>query len=338
MAGERTGRTIARYSRTMALCAALGLSLSGCYLIGSKTPHTDAELWVNPETPAAQQVLQWRQQGRDGDAVALQWLADQPIAEWIGDAPGIRARHITESAARAGKTPVLVAYHIPYRDCGSHSAGGAAGADGYRKWVKEFASGIEGRKAIVVLEPDAVAQAVEGCVPEGLRAERLGLLKEAVVTLSALPATRVYLDAGHSGWVKDRARLAEALRLSGVAQADGFALNVSNFQSTRISMTYGDQLSEALGGAHYLVDTSRNGNGPVDPETRAVDRASEREWCNPPGRKLGERPTTRTGFEKADAFLWIKRPGESDGPCNGGPPAGQWWAQYALGLAQSAGG
>ena len=35
-------------------------------------------------------------------------------------------------------------------------------------------------------------------------------------------------------------------------------------------------------------------------------------------------------------FLWIKRPGESDGPCHGGPAAGTWWPEYALGLAQRA--
>jgi endoglucanase len=52
------------------------------------------------------------------------------------------------------------------------------------------------------------------------------------------------------------------------------------------------------------------------------------------GRALGPRPTTATGDPLADAFLWIKQPGFSDGPCNGGPDAGQWWADYALGLAE----
>ena len=37
-----------------------------------------------------------------------------------------------------------------------------------------------------------------------------------------------------------------------------------------------------------------------------------------------------------DALYWIKAPGESDGSCNGGPTAGVWWPQYALGLAQRA--
>nr|ABK58684.1 unknown [Streptomyces fradiae] len=32
----------------------------------------------------------------------------------------------------------------------------------------------------------------------------------------------------------------------------------------------------------------------------------------------------------------IKRPGDSDGPCRGGPEAGQWWPDYALGLARNA--
>ena len=49
-----------------------------------------------------------------------------------------------------------------------------------------------------------------------------------------------------------------------------------------------------------------------------------------------DRPTASTGDPNADAFLWIKHPGESDGACNGGPVAGTWWADYALGLAQRA--
>ena len=57
-------------------------------------------------------------------------------------------------------------------------------------------------------------------------------------------------------------------------------------------------------------------------------------WCNPPGRALGETPTTKTGNPRVDAYLWVKRPGESDGACGrGAPAAGQWWPQYALELA-----
>ncbi len=46
--------------------------------------------------------------------------------------------------------------------------------------------------------------------------------------------------------------------------------------------------------------------------------------------------TTATGEPLADALTWIKAPGESDGTCGGGPPAGQFWVDYAIGLAQRA--
>ncbi|MCM2578230.1 glycoside hydrolase family 6 protein [Streptomyces sp. MTZ3.1] len=299
---------------------------------GDPSPDAPADpsgLWVNPDTPAARQVRDWRSTGRIEDAASLERIAGRPMAEWIGDSPRERAERITRNAAEAGRTPVLVAYHIPHRDCGNHSAGGAEGAAAYRAWVRELASGIGDRRAVVVVEPDAVAQVVDGCIPEGLRAERTELLRDAVSVLSALPAVKVYLDAGHSGWIDDIGRLAAVLRSSGVEQADGFALNVSNFQPTEAVEEYGLRLSRELGGAHFVIDTSRNGNGPLE-------ESGGEGWCNPPGRRLGTPPTTRTGKAKLDAYLWIKRPGESDGRCNGGPAAGQWWPQYALGLVRGA--
>ncbi|MCW3842632.1 glycoside hydrolase family 6 protein [Micromonospora yasonensis] len=45
-------------------------------------------------------------------------------------------------------------------------------------------------------------------------------------------------------------------------------------------------------------------------------------WCNPPGRGLGLRPTTATGDPLADAFLWVKTPGQSDGQCDRGTGTG----------------
>ncbi|MGL1937407.1 MAG: glycoside hydrolase family 6 protein, partial [Fibrobacterales bacterium] len=61
---------------------------------------------------------------------------------------------------------------------------------------------------------------------------------------------------------------------------------------------------------------------------------SNGEWCNPRGRALGENP--RAIFEGAlDGYLWVKRPGESDGTCNSGPTAGHWWLEYALELARN---
>jgi endoglucanase len=112
----------------------------------------------------------------------------------------------------------------------------------------------------------------------------------------------------------------------GIENADGFALNVSNFETTQDNMEYGTKISQLLGGKHFVIDTSRNGLG------------SNGEWCNPPGRATGEKPTLSTGHPLVDAFLWVKVPGESDGTCRGGPRAGEWWPDYALGLIERASG
>lgn len=120
--------------------------------------------------------------------------------------------------------------------------------------------------------------------------------------------------------------MASRLTSAGVAQAQGFALNVSNYRLTTELVTYGKDVSSRVGGKHFVVDTSRNGLGP----------STDGQWCNPSGRALGPAPTTSTADPAVDAYLWIKKPGESDGACNGGPPAGTLWADYALGLAERA--
>ena len=82
-------------------------------------------------------------------------------------------------------------------------------------------------------------------------------------------------------------------------------------------------------GAHYVIDTGRNGAGPSDDPLY---------WCNPSGRALGVAPTTETAGAHADAYLWVKRPGESDGSCDRGEPAaGRFVNQFAIELARNAG-
>ncbi|GAA3892090.1 glycoside hydrolase family 6 protein [Streptomyces lacrimifluminis] len=292
-------------------------------------------LWVDPRSPAARQAAEWRLAGRDEDAELMDRIASRPQAAWVtGESPRAEVQTVTMAAARDGRTAVLVAYDIPGRDCGQYSGGGALGGLDYRTWVDGFAAGLGDRGAYVIVEPDAVAQVVAGCAQVDAE-ERYALLAYAVERIKRQPHARVYLDAGNSGWIPQPARLVEALRSAGVGQADGFALNVSNFQTDQDSSVYGDTLSRALGGKHYVVDTSRNGNGPYSGTDTGIGADAE-SWCNPPGRALGTPPTTVTGRPRLDAQLWIKRPGESDGTCRGGPPAGQWWSSYALELARNA--
>ncbi len=295
-------------------------------------PLTGQSLYVDPTGAAADQVRAWERAGRTADAAVIRRIADRPVATWFADAaPGYqaRARKLVTDAGRAGKLPVLTLYHIPNRDCDGQSAGGAASGPAYRAWVSSLATALRGQRAVVVLEPDAVAQSVQGCLGADAAAERYALLGHAVDTLRANPGTVVYLDAGNPTWIREPARMTAALRSSGIERAHGFALNVANFETTADNVAYGTALSRLLGGAHFVVDTSRNGNGPAEVG------AGDRHWCNPPGRRLGEVPTTRTGNPLVDAYLWVKRPGESDGACSdGAPPAGRWWPEYALGLAR----
>lgn len=295
----------------------------------TQQPKEADPFWVDPDGTAARQVAAYEKAGRKDDAEQIRKIAEQPTGEWIGpDNPEQEARGFTGAADRAGRTALLVLYNIPHRDCGQYSRGGAADGDAYRAWIDAVARGIGDRPATVVLEPDAVLHLVDGCTPEEFHEERYDLLKGAVATLESLKNTRVYLDAGNAGWGRPD-QVVEPLKRAGVDAADGFAVNVSNFYSTPDSLAYGKQLSAKAGGKHFVIDTSRNGNGPYtggDPAER---------WCNPPGRALGEPPTTRTADPLVDAYLWVKRPGESDGECKGGPKAGQWWASYALALARA---
>jgi len=280
-------------------------------------------LFVSGDSPAKRQADSWRR-SRPSDAALMDRIAQQPMAKWFGGWSGDIRRAVSsvvDQAARQATTPVLVAYNIPNRDCGSYSAGGSSSGNAYREWIRGFAAGLSGRRAIVVLEPDAIPGAA--CLPAAGQQERYSLLADAVRTLKSAGAI-VYLDAGNSKWLAPSA-VAQRLQQAGIAQADGFSLNVSNYQSTSSNVAYGNSLSKLVGGKHYVIDTSRNGVG-----------GSGSQWCNVRGQSLGAAPTTNTGQALVDAYLWIKTPGESDGTCNGGPKAGQWWADYALGLARSA--
>ncbi|MEV0850015.1 glycoside hydrolase family 6 protein [Streptomyces sp. NPDC049954] len=283
--------------------------------------------WVDPHGRAARALAAYEKGGADREAALVRRIAEQPVGQWLTpESARQEAEGFTEAARRADRVAVLVLYNIPHRDCGQYSGGGAADGNAYRAWIKEVAAGIGDRPATVVLEPDALLHLVDGCTPEKFHEERYDLLKGALTTLGALPRTKVYLDAGNPGWQRPEA-LREPLERAGVAAADGLAVNVSNFETTARSVDYGKRLSAQAGGKPFVVDTSRNGNGPY-PKGDPAER-----WCNPPGRALGETPTADTADPLVDAYLWVKRPGESDGTCKGGPKAGEWWPAYALDLA-----
>jgi endoglucanase len=287
-------------------------------------PFAGQKLYVNPSSNARKTADEWRAT-RPDDAQQMDKIAARSQARWFNEWVGDIYTAVTGAMSAAesqGALPVLVAYNIPDRDCGGLSGGGGATAAGYRSWITAFANAIGGRKAAVILEPDALANM--GCLSAAGQQSRVDLIKYAVQALKGKGAA-VYLDAGHPAW-HSPAEMARRLNLADIRNADGFALNVSNFVATSLNTAYGEQISALVGGKHFIIDTGRNGLGAT----------ADNQWCNPSGRALGMAPTATTGKPLVDAYLWIKPPGESDGACNGAPAAGRWWPEYALGLAQRA--
>jgi endoglucanase len=257
------------------------------------------------------------------DRDVLERLAKVPQGVWLTPEAypigrvGAVVGKVAAQADMESRTPVFVVYGITDRDCSGGQSSGGLPADQYPTWVGEIADAA-GSDAAVIVEPDALATAAE-C---GQGDQRMTLLREAVKRLGAHGAT-VYLDAGHASWT-DPKEMARLLTAAGVEQARGFSTNVAGYESDADERVYDEAVSSALGGAHYVTDTSRNGAG------------SNGEWCNPEGRAIGREPAAGDGGA-LDAYLWIKPPGESDGTCGGGPPAGQFWTERALSLARAAG-
>jgi endoglucanase len=227
--------------------------------------------------------------------------------------------------------PQLVAYWIPNRDCSSLSAGGAPDLTTYATWITNFANGIKDGLAghdqpvIVMLEPDALALQYgdAGChSPTAFdNTARDNAIKAAVDTLHTVAGSnvKVFLDAAHSAWYgSNPSAMADRLVAGGIAQADGFFTNASNYQSTANEKNYGNSLRTALtargvAGKQQIIDTSRNGVGP-GPDVQGNGWPN---WCDNVNAKLGQAPTLNTGDPNIAGYLWIKPPGETDG-CFGG--------------------
>ena len=285
-------------------------------------PARSAEFRVDPVSSVAMQVATWPAQGRGDDARQLEKIARQPIATWVsGDLNKVegQTRQVTEQAAAARTTSVITTYNVPDRDCGQYSSGGPGNDDQYRPWVTR---GPRGHPAVMVLEPDAIAQGLTSCEGRGKTARREALLKGAVRMLAGAGA-KVYIDAGNPGLVTDVAELAEGLGKSGVERAAGFALNVANFRPTTDLASFGEKVSDQLGGPKFVIDISRNGNG-------SYSGSEQPTRCYPSGRALGTPPTRQTGIANVDDVPWVERPGESDSNSRGtAPDVGKFWPDYA---------
>ncbi|WP_214322008.1 glycoside hydrolase family 6 protein [Nonomuraea sediminis] len=313
-------------------------------------------LFAPPEPGASWQAGRW-DKDRPQDAALMRKVAAVPYGIWLTD-PDVRAKVAATIEQAAGRVPVFVADHLPGADCLPR---GAKDRAGYEQWIEALGRQIGDAKAVVILEPDSLAKVpgTKDCTMPGTEQERLQTLAKAVDMLKRHPNTAVYLDAAVKDW-PDVPTMTRRLLGAGIARADGFSLNVNGFNRTDALVAHGRQLATCLALAnqtctgtvdpgrlpHFVVDTSRNGQGGWKPPSTYTDPQT---WCNPPGRGIGAPPTTKTGDELVDAYLWINRAGTSNGHCRRGttgdkdpergvvaPPAGTWWGDLALERAKLA--
>ncbi|MEV6211344.1 glycoside hydrolase family 6 protein [Kitasatospora sp. NPDC051914] len=384
----RHRRRIAAASAVVAAVAACCLPSPASAATGrERAPAPGTRFYVDLDSKALHQAAADLKAGDHAGALAMAKMGSHPVAQWFNGTatPQETTKAMAKLQARAAlqrQVPVTVAYNVPGRDCSQYSAGGASNSAEYAAWIDGLAKGIGDRRTVVVLEPDGLALSPSFCGGTAQQqADRLAEINAAVDRLTAQPRVAVYLDAGHSGW-QSTGTMAKLLVDGGVGRAQGFFLNVSNYQRDADLVRYGTQIAKCTWylthtpGAvaddcadqywpqadadawyashvpagtelpHFVIDSSRNGQGPWTPTATYPDPQT---WCNPPGRGLGTRPTADTGVPLLDAYLWIKVPGESDGSCTRGttggidpeygsadPAAGAWWPAQAHALAAGA--
>ncbi len=254
-------------------------------------------------------------------------IFEHPVAFWYGAKRGKKTlKKLNESLVRLLKRtdpqlPYFVLYNIPNRDIGQHSKGGAVDHLDYTDFIRTFAKGIRGHSPIIIYEPDALPHTTF-MEPEDAKF-RLELMKKALNILTTKSEAHVYIDIGHSNWLSPK-EAADLLNSVSNERVRGFAVNVSNYRTSKESLNWSLKVCEHNDQWKFVIDTSRNGNGPHG-----------NDWCNPPGRALGTPPTCDTGNDKCDAFLWVKIPGESDGKANGGPRAGRFWGKMGEQLVKN---
>jgi len=262
-------------------CAvALALSLGLAPAVASASPPSslgghslapDTRFYVPPPAPGSlEQIHGLLESGDWQDARLIAQMETIPSAVWLDGetqaqeamgAAGVRQanmdvirqiRRALIGARFQHAVPVFVAYNIPGRDCSQYSAGGAPSDAAYRSWIDAIRFALGDAKAVLILEPDALANLPGYCgsaynaeFPQITNATRIADIAYGVQTLENDPNISLYLDAGHSAW-QAVGNIAEVLVAADVAQAQGFFLNVSNYQYATNNAYYGTWVSSCI--------------------------------------------------------------------------------------------
>ena len=296
-------------------------------------PLAGVRLFVDHDSPSWHQWRAYRRSGQRRKAALVWRIAREPKALWLGTwtRPNFRkkVRRLIDAAQRQAAVPIFTVMRAESNACGPwYTAGGKAEDARTRAWYRRLARTIGGARVVIAFEPDSLGTI--DCHARSRRDDRIRLLRYGVGVLSRLPGATIYLEGGASDWEPAR-RTARQLRAIGIAKVRGFMLNATHQDWTRANILHGLAISRLTGWKPFIVNTAENGRGPV--HYRASNGRRITVWCNPPGRGLGPRPTTRTSNPLVDAYLWINRPGYAQ-RCQGREIA--WYAPRALAYARRA--
>lgn len=235
-------------------------------------------------------------------------------------------------AADPGSVPIFTTFFL--YQAGYCETGGQilANRHTFERQIDEMARGIDRRPAVMLLELDAVG--ASKCMQQnGALGYWEADMRYEIDKLAALPHTVVYMEGGYAD-SNSPGYTARVLNAAGISKIRGFWTNDTHEDWTINEVRWGERVSQLTHGAHFIVNTATNGQGPLVPANRVRD--GNEILCNPPGRGIGPLPQIKPGYAGVDAFLWTAPPGNSSGGCNGGPPAGTFWAAKALSMANLA--
>jgi endoglucanase len=310
-----------------------GIPTGGSPAPSGGNPLAGERFFVDPQSAPAKQAQLYP---------ALNVIAREPGTARFGSfsfgangVPDIQtavSRYLNRAAQQPGTVPMLATYRVVDGHCGNW-ADPPTDQDAYHNFIEGFAQGIGSARAVLFLEMDALI--TTPCLSAHGVDVRVNELSDAINVLTAnCPRLVIYLDAGAADALPVR-RSASLLVRAGVQKIQGFFLNSTHYDWTAKEIAYGEQISRLTGGKHFVVNTGENGRGPLVP--RNLTKDGNEVLCNPPGRGLGPRPTTNTGYPNVDAFAWTSNPGESGGQCvPGAPPTGAYWPAYAVMLVRNA--
>ena len=253
--------------------------------------------YADPDSNAARQARKYEKQGRTADARLMRSLSRVPQAFWFtGGTPKQVREDVDRTRRRSDRgeaTAVLVAYNVPGRDCGGYSAGGARD---YRRWIDGFADGIGNRRAVVIVEPDALAVRLRAARHRQARGQ---------AAARGCPGAAVYVDAGHSRW-QPAGTMARRLETGSARR---------RLRPQRLQLPH-HRRAGRLRHARSATGPLRDRHEPQRPGP--VDRRRRTGATRPAAASARRRPPT-PATRSLDAFLWIKTPGESDGECGQRP-------------------